>query len=93
MPRGTSLEETNRTLNRVEQEVLKQIQEDELRASIIYSGQQFTETEPLFADTVGQIMISLNPAYNGGRSVEAIADAVEANVLNIPGPTNISYYA
>lgn len=90
MARGTSLEETNRTLYKVEQEALKQIQEDELRASIIYSGQQFTETEPLFADTVGQIMISLNPAYNGSRSVEAIADAVEASVLDIPGPTNIS---
>lgn len=90
MARGTTLEETNRVLYQVEQETLKQINEDELRASILYSGQQFTETEPLFADTVGQIMISLNPAKDGDRSVDEIADAVEANVLDIPGPTNIS---
>jgi multidrug efflux pump subunit AcrB len=90
MARGTTLEETDKVLYKIEQEVLKQINPDELRATLIYSGQQFTETEPLFADTVGQIMVSLNPYENGGRSVDEVADAVEANVLNIDGPTNIS---
>jgi len=90
MARGTTLEETNRALAEVERQTLKQIQPNELRASLIYSGQQFTETEPLFADTVGQIMISLNPAEDGGRSVDEIADAVEANVMDVAGPTNIS---
>ncbi len=90
MARGTTLEETNKVLYEVEQEALKQIHPDELRASLIYSGQQFTETEPLFADTVGQIMLSLNPGKSGDRSVEEIADAVEESVMNIQGPTNIS---
>lgn len=90
MARGTTLEETDKVLYKIEQEVLKQINPDELRATLIYSGQQFTETEPLFADTVGQIMVSLNPYENGGRSVDEIADEVEANVLNIDGPVNIS---
>ncbi len=90
MARGTTLKETDKVLYKIEQEALKQINSDELRASLIYSGQQFTETEPLFADTVGQIMISLNPYESGGRSVDEIADAVENNVLNIDGPTNIS---
>ncbi len=90
MARGTTLEETNEVLYKVEQKALKQIYPEELRASLIYSGQQFTETEPLFADTVGQIMVSLNPADSDDRSVEEIADAVEASVLDISGPTNIS---
>ncbi len=90
MARGATLKETNQVLLEVEQQTLKQIHKDELRASIIYSGQQFTEMEPLFGDTVGQIMISLNPGVKNGRSVDEIADAVEANVLNIPGPTNIT---
>jgi multidrug efflux pump subunit AcrB len=90
MSRGTSLKETSKVLYEVEKQALKQINEDELRASIIYAGQQFTETEPLFADTVGQIMISLNPGTTDGRTVDEIADAVEASVKNIPGPTNIS---
>jgi multidrug efflux pump subunit AcrB len=90
MSRGTSLKETSKVLYEVEKQALKQINEDELRASIIYAGQQFTETEPLFADTVGQIMISLNPGTTDGRTVDEIADAVEASVKNMPGPTNIS---
>jgi multidrug efflux pump subunit AcrB len=90
MPRGTTLDETNEVLYKIEQEALKYIRPDELRASLIYSGQQFTETEPLFADTVGQIMISLNPFESGGRSVNEIADKVEENVLNISGPSTIS---
>lgn len=90
MPRGTTLEETNKVLYKVEQAALEKINPHELRASLIYSGQQFTETEPLFADTVGQIMISLNPLEEGGRSVMEIADEVEANVLDIEGPSRIS---
>jgi multidrug efflux pump subunit AcrB len=90
MPRGTTLEETNEVLYKVEQVALKEINPDELRASLIYSGQQFTETEPLFADTVGQIMISLNPEKDGDRNVDEVADAVEASVKDIQGPTNIS---
>lgn len=90
MPRGTTLEETDKVLYKVEKEALKHVYPEELRASVIYSGQQFTETEPLFADTVGQIMISLNPADNDDRSVDEVADAVEKNVLDISGPTNIS---
>lgn len=90
MPRGATLKETNNALLKVEQEALKQIEKKELRASITYAGQQFTEMEPLFGDTVGQIMISLNPGENNGRSVDEIADAVEDSVINIPGPSNIT---
>ena len=90
MPRGTTLEETSNTLHKIEHEVLKQIYPEELRASVTYAGQQFTETEPLFGDTVGQIMISLNPAKHGDRHVEEVADAVEQAVKGIPGPSNIS---
>lgn len=90
MARGTTLEETNSVLYQVEKAALEKIKPHELRASLIYSGQQFTETEPLFADTVGQIMISLNPLENDGRDVMDIADDVEANVMSIEGPTRIS---
>ncbi|MEM6999065.1 MAG: efflux RND transporter permease subunit, partial [Pseudomonadota bacterium] len=90
MPRGTTLDETDKVLYKLEQEVLKEIHPDELRATLIYSGQQFTETEPLFADTVGQIMVSLNPFETGGRSVLEVADKVEARVKNFQGPDNVS---
>jgi len=90
MQRGSTLEETSNMLSEIEQRALEEMKQDELRASVAYAGQMFTETEPLFGDTVGQIMISLNPAINNGRSVDQVADAVEAAMVTIHGPSNIS---
>ncbi len=89
MPRGTTLEETNRLLVEVEKQALKEIQVDELRGSVAYAGQVFTETEPLFGDNVGQIQVSLNPVTDAQRTVDSIATAVEAAVIDIPGASNI----
>ncbi len=89
MPRGTTLEETNDILFDFEQLSLQQIEPEELRGSVAYSGQMFTETEPLFGDNVGQIQISLNPEKKGGRTVDEIADAVESTISDVDGPTNI----
>lgn len=90
MPRGATLDDTSDMLAKVEARALQEVTAEELRSSVTYSGQQFTETEPLFGDTVGQIMVSLKPGTKHDRSVEAIADAVEAAVTRIEGPTNIS---
>ncbi|MCG8378700.1 MAG: efflux RND transporter permease subunit, partial [Proteobacteria bacterium] len=90
MNRGSTLEETNQMLLDIEKRALEKIKPEELRASVSYAGQQFTETEPLFGDTVGQIMVSLNPASGNGRTVDEIADAVEAVVIDTPGLSNIS---
>ena len=61
MPQGTSLEDTSRTLIAAEEQALEELLPGELRASVSFAGQQFTETAPLFGDTVGQVMFSLNP--------------------------------
>ena len=89
MPRGTTLEETTRALIAVEKKALQQVKTEELRGSVAYAGQVFTETEPLFGDNVGQIQISLNPAAPGKRSVDAIAKSVEGAISDIPGPDNV----
>lgn len=61
MPAGTPLEDTQRMVEKVEAEVRKGLRDGEARAVVAYSGQQFTETEPLFGDTLGQLLVSLNP--------------------------------
>ena len=66
MPAGYTLQQTSDKLVRTEQRVLSVIEPQELRSSVVYAGQLFTETEPLFGDTVGQIMISLQPATSAG---------------------------
>ncbi len=90
MPQGTSLEETSRALISAEAQALKEFLPGELRASVSFAGQQFTETAPLFGDTVGQVMFSLNPQASAGRHVSVIADAVLQRVRNIPGPVEVS---
>jgi multidrug efflux pump subunit AcrB len=90
MPRGSTLNDTSEMLTKIQARVLKEVRPHELRSSVTYSGQQFTETEPLFGDTVGQIMISLVPDENGSRAVAEIADAVKVVVINFPGTSNVS---
>jgi multidrug efflux pump subunit AcrB len=90
MPRGSTLEDTSRMLQKVEKKALEQIKPEELRATVTYSGQLFTETEPLFGDTVGQVMISLNPATSISAHVFDVADAVENAVTGMTGIERIS---
>lgn len=92
MPRGTTLDDTSRILEKIQTRALQQIRPDELRSSVTYAGQQFTETEPLFGDTVGQVMISLAPDEGSSRPLDEIINAVESAVVDIPGATNISLF-
>jgi multidrug efflux pump subunit AcrB len=90
MTRGATLNDTSEMLAKIQARVLEEVRPHELRSSVTYAGQQFTETEPLFGDTVGQIMISLVPDENGSRVVAEIVDAVKAVVINFPGTSNVS---
>lgn len=90
MPRGSTLEETSDMLQKVQEKAREQIKPEELRSTVTFAGQLFTETEPLFGDTVGQVMISLNPATADSRNVYDVADAVEAAVKDMVGVEQIS---
>ena len=90
MPASASLQDTSAMLARIERRALTVFRDGELRASMYYAGQQFTETEPLFADTVGQVMFSLNPRGKGGRRVDDIAEQARQSVQDIPGPVNLT---
>ncbi len=89
MPPGTSLEETSRAVSALEQRARAVIDDDELRGTLTYAGQLFTETDNVFGDVVGQILISLNPARPGDRHVFEVADAIETAVADYPGPKKI----
>lgn len=90
MPPGTPLETTERTLVDIETRARAVIAPGELRGSTVYAGQLFTETDNLFGDVVGQILISLEPARPGDRHVFDVADAVEAEIKRFPGPKSVS---
>ena len=90
MPPGTSLSETSEKLVEVEAQARTAIAPSQLRASVAYAGQLFTETDTLFGDTVGQVLLSLNPKGPDDKDVLAVADDVEAVVSDIIGPSKIS---
>ncbi|MCC7410041.1 MAG: efflux RND transporter permease subunit [Gammaproteobacteria bacterium] len=89
MPPGATLAETSRMLEEIERRTRTCIEPRELRAMVHYAGQMFTQTEPLFGDTVGQLMVSLNPATAGDRTVNQIGDSVRRAVAGLQGPRNV----
>ncbi|MGY8813237.1 MAG: efflux RND transporter permease subunit [Gammaproteobacteria bacterium] len=89
MAQGTSLKQTNDKLLELEKKALTRIKPEELRASVVYSGQMFTQTEPFFGDTIGQVMFSLNPVLDDGRTAAEIIKEVEDVISDVKGAENI----
>jgi multidrug efflux pump subunit AcrB len=93
MPPGTPLEATLQTTLEIESRVREKVRPEELRAMVSYAGQLFTETEALFGDQYGQIIVSLAPDIdNEFRSVDDVLDVIRNTVSDHPGPLNISFY-
>lgn len=80
LPNGSSLDKTLEVAEALEQEVLEVVFPEELRASITYSGQQFTDTDMRFGDHLGQVFLSVNPASNGMRSIDEIVNALNTKI-------------
>ncbi len=90
LPSNSTLQESLAAANELEQIALKAIEPAELRASIAYSGQMFTQTEPLFGDNLSQVFISLNPVRENMRDTYALIEAVEQAVGTKLGKAKVS---
>ena len=95
MPTSTPLQETLNTVLKVEEAVKKHLKDEpdakDARSVVSYAGQMFTETEPLFGDNVGQIIVSLLPMDQGAGEVRDIIDAMRDDVTSVIGANNISF--
>jgi len=80
MPTSTPLQETLKTVLKVEEQVKKHLKNEpdakDARSVVSYAGQMFTDTEPLFGDHVGQIVVSLLPEDQGAGKVTDIIEAM-----------------
>ena len=85
---GTQLERTLDLALAVEQVVRSNLRTNEARGIVTYAGQQFTETEPLRGSHRGQVLVGLNP---DGREVSEIVDGMREAVLQVPGPSNVTF--
>ncbi len=91
MPAGTSLGATMDKVLEMEQVVRSHVEEGESRSIVSYAGQMFTETEPLFGDQYGQILVSLKPKTDELRSVDEMIESMRADVTSIPGIDKASF--
>lgn len=91
MPSGSALETTLRHVQRVEERVQQHLLPGEARAVTSNAGLKFTDTEPLYGDHYGQIMVALLPREPGMRDVSGIVEAMRAEVTATPGPAKVSF--
>ncbi len=91
MPTTSSLDKTMKKVLEVETKIQAKLESVETRSVVSYSGQMFTEMEPLFGDHLGQVMVSLKPATEDMRTVEEIVEAAREDVQAVIGPVNISF--
>jgi multidrug efflux pump subunit AcrB len=91
MPSEAPLEETLRQTVIVEQEVLKYLRPEEIRAVTVNAGIKFTDTERLYGDQYGQVQISLTPATGDSRRVSEIIDSMREPLSGIPVDGLVSF--
>lgn len=91
MPASTSLAKTLERTVQVEQAIRAGVRPGEVREMVSYAGLMMTETEPLFGDNWGQLLVSLNPSAPGLRSVDEMIEGLRDAANAIPGPLNVSF--
>lgn len=91
MPNGTFAETTVDYAKQIEDKIIKHMREGELNGIVSYAGMMFTETEAVFGEQAGQIMVSLKPQAKGMRGVDDIIESMRQDVLSTSGPNKISF--
>ncbi len=80
LPQGSTLEQSLEVAEELHDIALSTLTEEELRASITWSGTLLTRTEPLFGDNLSQSLITFKPDQPGMRSVSEMINAIEEAV-------------
>ncbi len=91
MPPGTAIDVTLDHTSALERRVLTHLGTDELRASAAYAGVKFTDTEPLYGDTYGQVVVSLAPRVNGMRGSDEVVAAMRQDIESMSLPGQVSF--
>ncbi|MFN4148328.1 MAG: efflux RND transporter permease subunit, partial [Rhodocyclaceae bacterium] len=90
MPAGAPIEQSLLEAQKIEARVKQYLRPGEVRNTAAYAGVKFTDTEPLYGETYGQVVVSLLPD-EGGRSVPEIVAAMRADIEAMDSPGKISF--
>ena len=91
MPSEAPLEETLRQTVLIEQEALKYLKPEEIRAVTVNAGIKFTDAERLHGDQYGQVQVSLAPATSESRRVSEIIDSMRQPLSEVPVDGLVSF--
>lgn len=90
MPAGAPIEASLREAQRLEERVRRHLQPGEARNTAAYAGVKFTDTEPLYGEAYGQVVVSLLPRGTG-RDVSEIVDGMRADVEALDTPGKVTF--
>jgi multidrug efflux pump subunit AcrB len=91
MPASAPIDATLARVQQAERAVRARLQEGEARALTSLAGVKFTDTEPLYGDAYGQLVVSLEPRRDGGRDVGDIVEAMRKDIESLPGTGKLSF--
>ncbi|HSJ80370.1 MAG TPA: efflux RND transporter permease subunit, partial [Thiobacillus sp.] len=91
MPSGSAIDVTLRETAKVEAVVRRHLDNGEARGVTSYAGVKWTDTEPLYGESYGQVSVSLNPHAEGMREVTQVVEAMRAEIEALPSPGTISF--
>jgi multidrug efflux pump subunit AcrB len=91
MPSGSAIDVTLREAAKVETVVRRHLKPDEARGVTSYAGVKWTDTEPLYGDSYGQVSVSLNPRDEDMREVSEVVEAMRRDVETLPSIGKLSF--
>ncbi|MBI3147687.1 MAG: efflux RND transporter permease subunit [Betaproteobacteria bacterium] len=91
MPPGAPLEATLEAVQTVEQRLEPHLKPGELRAMASVAGFKYTDTEPLYGDGYGQVIVSLSPRVGDMRDTDEVVNAARPEIERLAGPGKVSF--
>ncbi len=91
MPAGSPIEATLRQVEAAEAVARKHLDAGEARGLASLAGVKFTDTEPLYGDPYGQVVVSLNAKLPGMRDVPEIVEAMRQEAEALSGPGKVTF--
>jgi multidrug efflux pump subunit AcrB len=91
MPSGSAIDVTLRETAKVESVVRRHLQDGEARGVTSYAGVKWTDTEPLYGESYGQVSVSLNPRGTDMREVSEVVEAMRREVEALPSAGRVSF--
>jgi len=91
MPASAPIESTLARVEQLERAVRERLRDGEPRALTSLAGVKFTDTEPLYGDAYGQLVVSLQPRGDDGREVTDIVESLRAQIVSLPGAGKVSF--